>query len=478
MRDMIRSYGRFLVALFFVAAALWAALLILLPQVAMLEASLVKPNRQLDSGVAAQLAQDASTCRTVLERNAAPRAPAGEGGEGGGAGGGLAVPSIGGRGGAGGGLSVPTIGGGAATPSLSGSGAARPYVLQCDRADTMARLFRGEGETAAYLAEEYGLEKIAVDPKASLEEQLAQADAVRRIAEAAVPRLRAIEAEASPYGFENYAALFAARAIPLSEASREAERASLQAAAQRALGLRFERDGVVHVRLGLVTLLTTLFYAACATLLALIVCYPIAYNLALASGPRKAAWLLLALLVPYAIVELMRIYAWLSIIENGGLINRVLAMAGVIDLDDPIEFKRSPLTVFLVLVYTYILFMMFPLVNVMSTLDRAQIEAGRDLGAATWRIHRRIVIPHTKPGIAVGCIATFMLAAGAFSVPRIISRGLQGQWYAQTIYDKFFESSAVNAGAAYAFAFTLICFVLIFLFMLAMRARLTDFVRA
>ena len=71
-----------------------------------------------------------------------------------------------------------------------------------------------------------------------------------------------------------------------------------------------------------------------------------------------------------------------------------------------------------------------------------------------------------------------MLSAGAFSVPRIISRGLQSEWFTQTIYNKFFESENSNVGAAYAIAYTIICFVIVGLFMWAMRARLKDFVRA
>ena len=121
--------------------------------------------------------------------------------------------------------------------------------------------------------------------------------------------------------------------------------------------------------------------------------------------------------------------------------------------------------------------MVFPILNVMSTLDRNQIDAAKDLGASTFRIHWRIVIPHSKPGIAVGSIATFMLAAGAFSVPRIISRGLQSEWFSQSIYNKFFESENSNVGAAYSFGFTLICFVIVALFMWIMRTRLKDFAK-
>jgi spermidine/putrescine transport system permease protein len=200
-----------------------------------------------------------------------------------------------------------------------------------------------------------------------------------------------------------------------------------------------------------------------------------AYKVALASTPERAVWLFLGLVIPYAIVELMRVYAWSVIIDNNGLINTLLQWLQLIDT--PIQFKRFPATVFVVIVYTYVLFMVFPMYNVMATLDRNQIEAAKDLGASTWRLHWRVIIPHAKPGIAVGAIATFMLAAGAFSVPRIISRGLQAEWFSQSIYNKFFESENSNVGAAYSLAYTLVCFVLVGLFMWAMRTRLKDFAR-
>ena len=235
------------------------------------------------------------------------------------------------------------------------------------------------------------------------------------------------------------------------------------------------RRATVYVRIGLLTLTRTLLFAVAATALALLVCYPIAFKVALATPPERAVWLFLGLIIPYAIVELMRIYAWTSIIDNRGLLNEALLWLGAIS--EPIQFKRSALTVFVVIVYTYVLFMVFPIYNTMSTLDRNQIEAARDLGASTWRLHWRVIIPHAKPGIAVGCIATFMLAAGAFSVPRIISRGLQAEWFSQTIYNKFFESENSNIGAAYSFAYTLVCFLIVAAFMWIMRTRLKDFAR-
>ena len=184
--------------------------------------------------------------------------------------------------------------------------------------------------------------------------------------------------------------------------------------------------------------------------------------------PVKTAILFTALFVPYAVNELMRIYAWLTVFDLHGLLNTLLAILGyaAIASDDLIVWYRFPGTVLVVLVYTYILFMVFPIYNTMSTLDPNQVEAAQDLGARTWRVHWRVIIPHSKPGIAVGCIMTFMLAAGSFSVPHIITRGLQPSGSRSSSYDKFFESSNWNLGSAYSFTLLLICI----LFILAVMA--------
>jgi len=475
MTEMIRTYGRALVAVFAGAVALWALLLIAVPQLTMLDKSLRAPKRALDSAIAATVVRDAQTCQSVL-RNYLPADGGDEPASGTGAAenGGLAVPSAGG-------MAVPSAGGMAVPSATATPGAAkRPYILQCDRATTDTRLVRDADAPRATLISLYGMPELRVDEAAEIEEQIAQAQAVVEAVRPLYQRLLAEEADAIPYTLGNFEQLIAARPIPMSPETKAIEDAQLSNQIFDLIGLRYEVDGVTHVRLTLVTLVRTLFFAIVATALALVVCYPIAYNLALNSGPKKALWLFLALIIPYAIVELMRVYAWVSLIETNGLINEFLDFIGLIDLDndEAIQFKRSPVTVFVVIVYTYILFMVFPMVNTMSTLDKNQLEAGRDLGASTWRLHWRIIIPHAKPGIAVGCITTFMLSAGAFSVPRIISRGLQSEWFSQTIYNKFFESENSNVGAAYSFAFTVLCFVIVALFMWIMRARLKDFVRS
>lgn len=462
MRRLVRTYGGALTTVFVFATLVWAIMLIVLPQLSMLDMALRTPLRAKDSSIAQTVMRDAQTCQAVLDTYRDEVGAAGDGG--------LAVPS----------LSAPSL----ATPSLpspspGGSGGGLPYIIQCDRATTAQPLVRDAGESA-WLNTEYEIETLAVDITADLGTQYAQAQAVRDAAAALYQELVAAEAELSPYGLRNFVQIFKPLVIPLSADARAQEAGEFGTWVKEAIGLRYERDGVVYERVTLTTLLRTILFAAVATALALVACYPIACNLALRAAPHRAVWLFVALLVPYATVEIMRVYAWVTIVDNNGLLNRLLDLFGVVDIEggDFVAFKRSPLTVFTVIVYTYILFMVFPIYNVMSTLDRNQIEAAHDLGSSTWRVHRRIIIPHAKPGIAVGCIATFMLSAGAFSVPRIVSSGLQGEWFSQTIYNKFFESQNTNLGSAYAFAYTVICFVIVGLFMWVMRARLKDFMRA
>lgn len=185
---------------------------------------------------------------------------------------------------------------------------------------------------------------------------------------------------------------------------------------------------------------------------------------------------MLGLIVPYAINELLRIYAWLMILDYQGVLNTFLDWLGLVNLADNqwIPFLESPAAVFVAMIYAYILFMVFPIYNTVETLDRNQIEAARDLGAPTWRIHWRVVIPHAKPGIAVGCIMTFMLSAGSYSVPQIMTRGKSGDWFSQLIYRQFFESFNWNVGSAYAFTLLLTCIFFIFAMMRLFKVGIRD----
>ncbi|MEM7023472.1 MAG: ABC transporter permease [Pseudomonadota bacterium] len=220
--------------------------------------------------------------------------------------------------------------------------------------------------------------------------------------------------------------------------------------------------------------LKTIWASFLVTVVALVVCYPIAFYLAKVAPSDHAALLMLGLIVPYWINEILRTFAWLMILSYQGIFNTALTGIGL--LSEPIDFLNGNWGVIIGMTYAYILFMVFPIYNTIDTLDRNQLEAARDLGAPWWRIHARIVIPHAKPGIAVGCIMTFMLAAGSYAVPQILG-GRSSLWFTQIIYNWFFEGNDWNIGSAYAFLLLVICILFILVMMRAFKVGLQDIAR-
>ncbi len=218
----------------------------------------------------------------------------------------------------------------------------------------------------------------------------------------------------------------------------------------------------------------TIASAALVTVLALVVCYPVAYYLAqVARGPATGL-LILGLVVPFWVNEILRTFSWFLILSRNGLLNQVLMGLGL--TSEPLNLGGVG-AVMIGMVYAYILFMVFPLYNAIESLDRNQIEAARDLGASWPRIHARVVVPHAKPGIAVGCIMTFMLAAGTVAVPQLLEAlpgGTNARWFTQVIYSLFFDGGDWNTGAAYAFALLVSCVIFIFAMMRLFRVGIAD----
>ncbi|CAO3418312.1 ABC transporter permease [Azospirillum endophyticum] len=217
--------------------------------------------------------------------------------------------------------------------------------------------------------------------------------------------------------------------------------------------------------------LKTIWASAIVTATTLAVCYPVAFYLAQVAPKRRLPLLILMLVVPFWINELLRTFSWYIILAFNGPLNALLLGLGIID--EPQRFLGGDGGVIVGMVYVYILFMVFPLYNAIESLDRNQIEAARDLGAGWLRIHRRIVLPHAKPGIAVGCIMTFMLAAGSYAVPALLG-GPNSRWFTEIIYNWFFEGGNWNQGAAYAFILLVLCIGFILGAMRLFRVGLAD----
>jgi spermidine/putrescine transport system permease protein len=214
----------------------------------------------------------------------------------------------------------------------------------------------------------------------------------------------------------------------------------------------------------------TVWASALVAVVTLVVCYPLAWWLAQRATVNQAALALLALTIPFWLNEVLRTLAWFILLAYRGPLNQVLLGLGL--LAEPVRWQGNG-GVLAGMVYAYILFMLFPLYNAMESLEKAQVEAARDLGASPWRIHRRIVIPHAKAGIATGCVFTFMLAAGSYVAPALL--GAPGsRWFTEIIYNWFFEGGDWNRGAAYALVLLLLCLGVVLLALRLFRVNLAD----
>jgi spermidine/putrescine transport system permease protein len=216
--------------------------------------------------------------------------------------------------------------------------------------------------------------------------------------------------------------------------------------------------------------LKTIWSSVIVTGVALTICYPIAFYIAKVAKGAHLSWILMGLIIPYWINELLRIFAWQLILADKGILNQFLLFAGIIS--DPINFRAGNGAVIMGMAYAYVLFMVFPLYNAMESLDRNQIDAARDLGSSRLRIHWRIVIPHAKPGIAVGCIMTFMLAAGSIAAPQLLGSP-SSFWFTQIIYTNF-ETANWNQGAAYAMVLAVLCLVFIMVMLKIFKVSLKE----
>jgi len=214
----------------------------------------------------------------------------------------------------------------------------------------------------------------------------------------------------------------------------------------------------------------TIWSSLIVTSVSLAICYPIAFYLAKVARGATIGLLMLGLIIPYWINELLRLFAWQIILADSGILNTLLIFLKIIA--DPLNFRAGNSAVILGMTYAYILFMVFPLYNVMESLDRNQLDAARDLGASWLRIHRRIIIPHAKPGIAVGCTMTFMLAAGTVAAPQLLGSP-SSFWFTQVINTNF-ECANWNQGAAYATVLMLLCLIFMFILLKIFKVGLKE----
>ncbi|MBQ2866746.1 MAG: ABC transporter permease, partial [Firmicutes bacterium] len=137
---------------------------------------------------------------------------------------------------------------------------------------------------------------------------------------------------------------------------------------------------------------TSVWLAIIATVICLIIAYPLAYMISRKSGNGQRTMLLLVML-PMWMNFLLRTYAWMTLLENNGVINRLLGMIGL----GPFEMINTPGAVVLGMVYNYLPFMILPLYSVMTKIEPLLIEAATDLGCSPWETLKRVTLPLSLP---------------------------------------------------------------------------------
>lgn len=205
--------------------------------------------------------------------------------------------------------------------------------------------------------------------------------------------------------------------------------------------------------------LRTIRAALLTTLAALIISYPVAFYIAKLAAKAWRTKLLLLLLIPFWVSELIRIFAWLLLLGEKGVINQFLMSLHLIN--EPLQLLYTNFSVGVGLIYGYLLFMILPLYATLDSLDYSLIEAAQDLGANKFKVFTRIVFPYSLPGVVSGSIMVFMLSIGTYIVPKVLG-GKSSVWFVELIYGNFIETLNWEQGSAFAFILLVSTLAIIF----------------
>ncbi|HUH59895.1 MAG TPA: ABC transporter permease subunit [Candidimonas sp.] len=208
------------------------------------------------------------------------------------------------------------------------------------------------------------------------------------------------------------------------------------------------------------TYLNSIKMAAVTTVWCALIGYPMAYYIA-RSRPALRNILLMAVILPFWTSLLLRVYAWVGILRNDGLLNNVLLWAGVIDA--PLEIYRTDLAVYIGLVYAYLPFFILPLYANLVKFDLRLLEAAYDLGAKPWRAFLAITLPLSMPGVIAGAMLVFIPSVGEYVIPEMLG-GANTLMMGRVMWTEFFNNADWPMAAAVTCVMVLLLLLPITLF--------------
>ncbi|GLK87381.1 putrescine ABC transporter permease [Pseudomonas turukhanskensis] len=206
--------------------------------------------------------------------------------------------------------------------------------------------------------------------------------------------------------------------------------------------------------------LGSLKMAFISTVLCLVIGFPMAYGIARANKDTQTV-LLLLIMMPTWTAILIRVYAWMGILSNNGLLNAFLLHIGVIS--EPLQILNTNLAVYIGVVYSYLPFMVLPLFANLVKHDLSLLEAGSDLGSTNFNNFWKITVPLAKNGIIAGCMLVFIPVVGEFVIPELLG-GPETLMIGKVLWQEFFNNRDWPVASALAVVMLAILIVPIILF--------------
>jgi putrescine transport system permease protein len=173
------------------------------------------------------------------------------------------------------------------------------------------------------------------------------------------------------------------------------------------------------------------------------------------------AVLVLAIVLPFLTAFLIRIYAWVNILQREGLLNDILLALGIVS--EPVTFLTTDSAVYIGIVYSYLPFMVLPLYATLEKMDQTLLEAATDLGCPWWKSFWLITVPLSLPGILAGTLLCFIPISGEFVIPDLLG-GSENVMIGQTLWTEFFSNKDWPVASAVAVALLAILLIPILLY--------------
>ena len=197
-----------------------------------------------------------------------------------------------------------------------------------------------------------------------------------------------------------------------------------------------------------------------STLACLLIGYPMAYAIARANKQTQTVLLLLVMMPTWTAI-LIRVYAWMGILSNNGLLNGFLQYLGLID--SPLQILNTNTAVYIGIVYSYLPFMILPLFANLVKHDQSLLEAASDLGSSNFNSFWKITVPLSKNGIIAGCMLVFIPVVGEFVIPELLG-GPETLMIGKVLWQEFFNNRDWPVASALAVVMLAILLVPIILF--------------